>query len=169
MIKPISVITGLLGVAVAFVYFTQTSGELKTAPGALIESNADAERSQSAIESSSQAHDVRDEAADLSNSLTDDLNFDDASFEELNSEMLVAVADREKAEEAMRVVEMKLSALESQLDDIELRGDDPADVQDETLGTFQAIFAEYQDKIILYEQASAKEKWIEAKVDGANE
>jgi len=67
----------------------------------------------------------------------------------------------------MRVVEMKLTALEDQLDEIVSRGDEPEDIQEQTMDTFQAIFAEYQDTIKAYEEAAEKEEWIEAKLEEA--
>ena len=88
----------------------------------------------------------------------------DASIDELMAELASTVIQREKIEEALRVVELKVSALEAQLDNIELRGDNPADVQDETLDSFQAMFAEYQDAISAFEQIQEKEIWLEDKI-----
>lgn len=87
------------------------------------------------------------------------------SVAELQAALGLAVKEREDAEEALRVLELEVGALESQLDDIETRGDDPADVQDETLDSFQAMFANYQDTIMAYEEAAAKEEWIKSKLE----
>lgn len=86
------------------------------------------------------------------------------SATELYKALEQAVKNREGVEEAMRVIEMKLSALESQLDDLETLGGDPVDVEGETLDAFEAIFVEYQDIIIAYEKAASKEAWTEEKV-----
>lgn len=89
---------------------------------------------------------------------------EDSSLEELKAELASTVLEREEIEEALRVVELKVGALEAQLDNIELRGDNPADVQDETLDSFQAIFAEYQDAINALEEIEDKEIWLEDKI-----
>jgi chromosome segregation ATPase len=92
-----------------------------------------------------------------------------SSLLELEAELVSTVLKREEIEEALRVVELKIGALEAQLDDIELRGDNPADVQDETLGSFQAIFAEYQDAINALEEIEDEEIWLEEKISELKE
>lgn len=92
-----------------------------------------------------------------------------SSLLELEAELASTVLKREEIEETLRVVELKVGALEAQLDDIELRGDNPADVQDETLGSFQAIFAEYQDAINALEEIEDQEIWLEEKISELKE
>jgi len=93
-------------------------------------------------------------------------NYDirEGSIAELQDALEIASKQREGAEETLRVIELKVTALEAQIDDIEIRGDDPVDAQDETLDTFQAVFAEYQDTIMVFEEAAAKEEWITDKL-----
>ena len=151
----------IVGIAVA-IFFFQPQGE-----------GPDVEVSLTADESSLSTNQVPSSDIISPEVITESTTSDEAiepstdPVVELQAALDLAVADREKAEETMRVIEMKLSALESQLDDIEVRGGDPADAQDETLDTFQAIFAEYQDTIQAYDKATAKEAWIEAKIEEA--
>ena len=92
-----------------------------------------------------------------------------STTEEVQAALIVATRNRERAEDALRIIEMKVGALEAQLDDIELAGEDPADAQDQTLGTFQSIFAEYQDAIMAYDEAAAEEEWLQSRVEDAAE
>lgn len=87
-----------------------------------------------------------------------------ASLIELEATLASTILEREAIEEQLRVIELKVGALEGQVDDIELRGDNPADVQDETLDSFQAIFAEYQDAISAFDRIKAQEDRLIAKI-----
>ena len=150
----------IVGIGLA-IYFFQTQGESPDVLSSTVE-----ELSTNPKQNPLEAVVSRDTPT-VSATSVDETELSAGSVAELQDALEQAVMDREEAEEAMRVIEMKLAALESQLDDIETRGDDPADVQDETLDTFQAIFAEYQDTIIVYEKAVSKEEWIEAKIEEA--
>ncbi len=97
---------------------------------------------------------------------TQPVNADEAS-EKPSVALRKAKNQREKAEEALRVVELKVDALEAQLDDMELAGKDPADSEDQTIAAFHEIFAEYQDAIRAYEAAIEQERLLQDKIDGA--
>ncbi len=85
---------------------------------------------------------------------------DIAKAADLEKELAVAVQQRETAEEALRLVELEVGALEKILDDIEVRGENPVDAQDETLDAFQKLFADYQDAIKDFENAEREEARI---------
>lgn len=106
----------------------------------------------------------RQEADDHDDIKVGGLKLSVGSREELQEALKAAVSQRLAAEESLQIVELEIGALESQLDDIVLRGDDPVDAPDETLDAFQKIFADYQDSIRSLEEAQEKQAWLELKL-----
>jgi len=170
MNKIILTIIVIAGIAsTVFYYQNQSIDTVPVVPEvADIKSNStqiDDELSSDFEDDGSLAQDQSAQSPEVVNTEREEPGLSVTANDELEEALGLAEKTREDAEEALRVVEMKLTALEAQLDDIVDRGDEPVDVQDETLDTFQAIFAEYQDTIKIYEEAAAQEEWIQSKIE----
>ncbi len=165
----IIIISGVTVIAVgSFIYLKSRSSETKTIADEKAPLIQPASEPQTTIPTpgelqNSEPVDVEKDI--FSNVIPEPAPLSVETLTEVEQALEEASKEREAAEEALRVVELETEALEAQLDAIELRGDDPADVQGETIDQFQKLFANYQDAILQYEQALDKEEWLQERLD----
>lgn len=79
---------------------------------------------------------------------------------ELEQALALAVSRREEAQAALDALEPEVAALEAKIEEIEARGEDPADYPEIAMDEFRPSFFRYQDAAAALEEAEQVEQLI---------
>lgn len=88
---------------------------------------------------------------------------------ELEEALALAVSRREEAQAALDALEPEVAALEAKIEEIEARGEDPADYPEIAMDEFRPSFFRYQDAAAALEEAEQVEQLIRqelSQIDG---